>query len=76
MQKLITLFLSLLWLYMQQNMINIQCIQLNSNLILIRMSHAETWLIFKFTPELVAVHKHVSDNLWQTTLVRHAKLLE
>lgn len=51
---------------------NIATVQLNSNLMLAHVSIAETWFILSW----LWVHEWVSDNLWQTTSVRHIKLLE
>ena len=49
-------------------------VQLNSNLTLAYVSLAETQPILSTLACWMRVHKCASDNLWQTTLVRHAKL--
>ena len=58
------------------NLVCIATVQLNSNLTLTRISLAESRLILSLLASWLQVHERVSDNLWQTTLVRHAKLLE
>ena len=57
--------------------VSTRTVQLNSNLILAWMSLAERLsLLLSTLASWLRAHKHASYNLWQMTLVRHAKFLE